>query len=87
MSSPEPITDQDHASDMWSLVHAERAALAADLADLTDQQWVTRSLCTGFTVRQVLAHLTAGASLNQVRFRRDDCKPAMAPSPRAPDRW
>jgi uncharacterized protein (TIGR03083 family) len=49
-------------------VHAERAALAADLADLTDQQWATKSLCTGFTVRQVLAHLTAGASLNPVRW-------------------
>jgi uncharacterized protein (TIGR03083 family) len=52
----------------WSLVHAERAALAADLADLTDQQWATPSLCTGFSVRQVLAHLTAGASLNPVRW-------------------
>ena len=52
----------------WPLVHAERAALAADLADLTDQQWATPSLCTGFTVRQVLAHLTAGASLNPARW-------------------
>ena len=52
----------------WSLVHAERAALAADLADLTDQQWATPSLCAGFTVRQVLAHLTAGASLNPARW-------------------
>ena len=55
-------------TDTWSLVHAERAALAADLADLTDQQWVTPSLCTGFTVRQVVAHLTAGASLNPARW-------------------
>ena len=52
----------------WPLVHAERAALAADLADLSDQQWAAPSLCTGFTVRQVLAHLTAGASLNPVRW-------------------
>ena len=52
----------------WSLVHAERAALAADLADLADQQWAAPSLCTGFTVRQVLAHLTAGASLNPARW-------------------
>jgi len=53
---------------MWSQVHAERAALAADLADLTDQQWATLSLCSGFTVREVLAHLTAGASLNPARW-------------------
>src|SRR5438067_4036043 len=59
MTTPEPI---------WPLVHAERAALAADLADLTDQQWATRSLCSLFTVREVLAHLTAGASLNPVRW-------------------
>jgi uncharacterized protein (TIGR03083 family) len=56
------------ASDIWSLVHAERAALAADLANLTAEQWATPSLCTGFSVRQVLAHLTAGASLNPVRW-------------------
>jgi uncharacterized protein (TIGR03083 family) len=51
----------------WPLVHAERAALAADLAELTDQQWATESLCTGLTVREVLAHLTASASLDPVR--------------------
>ena len=49
-------------------MHAERAALAADLAGLTDQPWATPSLCTGLTVRQVLAHLTAGASLGPARW-------------------
>jgi uncharacterized protein (TIGR03083 family) len=53
---------------IWPLVHAERAALAADLADLTGEQWATPSLCTGLTVREVLAHITAGASLNPVRW-------------------
>jgi uncharacterized protein (TIGR03083 family) len=52
----------------WSLIHAERAALAADLAELTEQQWATQSLCDRFTVREVLAHLSAGASLNPVRW-------------------
>ncbi|MEU5297344.1 maleylpyruvate isomerase family mycothiol-dependent enzyme [Streptomyces umbrinus] len=52
----------------WPLIRAERTALAADLADLTDEQWATPSLCTGLTVREVLAHLTAGASLNSVRW-------------------
>jgi len=68
MTAPEPAANLHQASGIWSLVHAERAALAADLADLTDQQWATLSLCTGFTVRQVLAHLTAGASFNPVRW-------------------
>jgi len=68
MTTPEPAASLHQASGVWPLVHAERAALAADLADLTDQQWATPSLCTGFTVRQVLAHLTAGASLGPVRW-------------------
>jgi uncharacterized protein (TIGR03083 family) len=52
----------------WSLIHTERAALAADLAGLTDQQWSTPSLCEQFTAREVLAHLTASASLNAFRW-------------------
>ena len=68
MTTPQPATSPRHASGTWSLVHAERAALAADLGDLTSQQWATQSLCTGLTVRQVLAHLTAGASLGPVRW-------------------
>ena len=52
----------------WSLVHAERAALAADLAALTDEQWATPSLCAGLSVREVLAHLTAAASLDARRW-------------------
>lgn len=55
-------------TDLWSVVHAERAALAADLAEMTDKQWATPSLCTGLTVREVLAHLTAAASLTPVRW-------------------
>jgi uncharacterized protein (TIGR03083 family) len=54
--------------DTWPLIHAERAALAADLAGLDDPRWSTPSLCAGLTVREVLAHLTAGASLNTVRW-------------------
>lgn len=54
--------------DIWSLVDDERAALAADLADLPDGRWATPSLCDGFTVRDVVAHLTANASLGPVRW-------------------
>jgi uncharacterized protein (TIGR03083 family) len=55
-------------SETWSLIHAERAALAADLVHLTDAQWSTPSRCAGLTVREVLAHLTASATLNGVRW-------------------
>ena len=55
-------------SKLWELVHAERAALAQDLTGLTQAQWDDRSLCTEFTVRQVLAHLTAAANLGPARW-------------------
>lgn len=67
-TDPESKGRSSRTADLWPLVHAERAALAADLVDLTDEQWATPSLCAGLTVRQVLAHLTAGASLNGVRW-------------------
>jgi uncharacterized protein (TIGR03083 family) len=56
------------STETWPLVHAERAALAADLAGIDDGQWTTPSLCTGLSVREVLAHMTAAASLNGVRW-------------------
>lgn len=65
---PEPTADSHLKTGVWPLIHAERAALAADLADLTDERWATASLCTKFTVREVLAHLTASANLNAVRW-------------------
>jgi uncharacterized protein (TIGR03083 family) len=57
-----------HSRALWRMIHAERAALADDLAELGDQQWETQSLCEELTVRQVLAHLTAGASLSWSRW-------------------
>ena len=68
MTEREPETTLRPAAGIWPLVHAERAALAADLADLTGEQWAAPSLCAGLTVREVLAHLVAGASLNPVRW-------------------
>jgi uncharacterized protein (TIGR03083 family) len=68
MTSPNQTTDRRPVTGTWSLIHAERAALAADLAELTEQRWATGSLCDGLTVREVLAHLTAGASLNAVQW-------------------
>jgi uncharacterized protein (TIGR03083 family) len=56
------------AESPWPVIHAERAALADDLAALTDEQWATPSLCGNWTVRQVLAHLTATARMTPVKF-------------------
>ncbi len=68
MTDPELTADRSRRTGVWPLIHAERTALAADLADLTDEQWGTSSLCAGLTVREVLAHLTAAASLNSLRW-------------------
>jgi uncharacterized protein (TIGR03083 family) len=68
MTKPESKAAQHRPTEIWSLIHAERAALAADLGGLTDEQWRTPSLCTGLSVREVLAHVTAGASLNPVQW-------------------
>jgi uncharacterized protein (TIGR03083 family) len=54
--------------DVWSRVHAERAALAADLSSMPADRFATPSLCAGLTDREVLAHLTAAASLNGPRW-------------------
>ncbi|MGW0605286.1 maleylpyruvate isomerase family mycothiol-dependent enzyme [Streptomyces sp. NPDC002640] len=62
------MTDLATTADIWRSIHAERAALAADLASLPEERWATPSLCAGLTVREVLAHLTAGARLNAVRW-------------------
>ncbi len=52
----------------WPTIHAERKALAADLASLTDEQWATPSQCSGWTVREVLAHMTATAAMTPPKF-------------------
>ena len=48
-------------TDVWLLVHAERAALIDDLVGLTDAQWAHPSLCEGWTVHDVAAHLVDNA--------------------------
>ncbi|MFJ9367980.1 maleylpyruvate isomerase family mycothiol-dependent enzyme [Nocardia sp. NPDC101769] len=54
--------------ELWAMAHAERAALADDLADLNDRQWEVRSLCGQWTVEEVVAHLTAAASIGRIRW-------------------
>jgi len=56
------------ASDVWPTIHGERKALAADLDGITDHEWDTPSLCDGWTVRDVLAHMTAATKLNAPKF-------------------
>ncbi len=49
-------------------MHAERRALVADLEHLDDADWATPSLCTGWTVHDVLAHLVNDATTTRLGF-------------------
>jgi uncharacterized protein (TIGR03083 family) len=68
MTAPAPRTAQNQASSIWPLVHAERAALAEDLAALDDAQWAHPSLCERWVIEDVVAHLTATASIGPARW-------------------
>jgi uncharacterized protein (TIGR03083 family) len=54
--------------DIWPTIHSERKALAADLRGLKGEGWDTPSLCSRWTVRDVLAHMTSTASLTPPAF-------------------
>src|SRR5215472_18049828 len=54
--------------EIWPVVHTERRALAADLHDLSTEDWAAPSLCSDWTVRDVLAHMTSAAKLTPPAF-------------------
>jgi uncharacterized protein (TIGR03083 family) len=55
MTTPSPALPRAAVD---AAVAAERRRLADHVADLTDEQWATPSLCAAWTVRDVVAHLT-----------------------------
>jgi uncharacterized protein (TIGR03083 family) len=62
---------QSPASEIWPVVHAERTALIQDLQALSPRQWATPSLCPGWDVHDVLAHLVDDARTTRLGFVRD----------------
>jgi uncharacterized protein (TIGR03083 family) len=54
--------------DTWQMIKTERASLVDALAQLPDDAWDKPSLCTGWTVRDVLAHMIATASMTPPAF-------------------
>src|SRR4051794_41529528 len=50
-----PTLDRDA---VWASIDAERSSLADLLDDLGEEEWVHPSLCDGWRVRDVAAHLT-----------------------------
>jgi uncharacterized protein (TIGR03083 family) len=53
---------------IWTTIAAERGALADDLSHLTPAQWDTPSMCSGWTVRDIVAHLSASIALTPTKF-------------------
>lgn len=47
------MSDQE----LWAMIDAQRERTLALLEQLTEQEWATPSLCAGWTVRDVAAHL------------------------------
>ena len=54
--------------DAWEMVRAERTELADLLDTLTPEQWDAPSLCSGWRVRDVTAHLVEGATMTKAQM-------------------
>ena len=57
--------------DIWALVHAERAAIIEDLERIDDAQWEQPSLCDGWTVHDVVAHMVDTNRTTRLSFAAD----------------
>lgn len=55
---------------VWPVVHEERRALIRDLEPLQPSQWRTPSLCPGWDVHDVLAHVIDSAKTTRLNFIR-----------------
>jgi uncharacterized protein (TIGR03083 family) len=64
MTAP-PVTNDTH---LQPLVAAEFTGLADLLAAASQAQWDTPSLCEGWRVREVIAHMTMAARYSEERF-------------------
>jgi uncharacterized protein (TIGR03083 family) len=64
-------------ADLQPVVAAEFVAVADLLESATDEQWDTPSLCAGWRVREVIAHVTIAARYSEEEFmaelRRCEC--------------
>jgi uncharacterized protein (TIGR03083 family) len=51
-------------ADLWAVIRSERLALIEYLETLTPEEWATPSLCRGWTVQDVAAHLASAPALS-----------------------
>src|SRR5947209_11895086 len=54
--------------DTWTMIREERASLVDALGKLSDPDWGQPSLCTGWSVRDVVAHMVATANMTPPKF-------------------
>lgn len=47
-----------HSDELWAAIDSQRERVATMLESLTEEQWRQASLCDGWTIRDVGAHLT-----------------------------
>jgi uncharacterized protein (TIGR03083 family) len=57
-----------NVDEVWRHTHEQRRALAALLSDLSEAEWAARSLCEGWTVRDVAAHVMRSATVTPVEM-------------------
>ena len=55
-------------TDRWPVIHTERKSLASDLTGISPDRWEQESLCAGWTIRDVVAHMTATAKITAASF-------------------
>jgi uncharacterized protein (TIGR03083 family) len=60
-----------NADEIWTHIHAERAAMAETLSKLTPEQWSAASWCTGWSVKDVAGHLLASAEQTPLNFYKE----------------
>jgi uncharacterized protein (TIGR03083 family) len=54
--------------DTWQMIGAERRSLVESLEKLPDADWDKPSLCTGWSVRDVVGHIIATATMTPPKF-------------------
>jgi uncharacterized protein (TIGR03083 family) len=55
-------------SELWQLIHDHRERVGDALATLTDADWETASLCSGWRVHDVVAHMVETHAMTPPRF-------------------
>lgn len=66
--APTEAEDVSDRAAIWDAVHQARRRLVQDLEGIADEQWQAPSLCPGWSVHDVLAHLIDSATTTRLGF-------------------